>query len=136
MIAIAPFPRSPLGQAAALAGVALLLALLLLGCSDARSGTLTAVNELDDGLRDVAQGCDWREAPDAGYDPREPADCYNVFTGPDARLSTFRLANPCDAPALSSPTLVEPGAPLWGYYDRSEMEEFKILRYERLDACP
>jgi hypothetical protein len=111
------------------------LLLLLASCSNPTDG-LADLQRLDDAARDYAQGCDWREAPDAGYDPREPADCYNVFTGPHARLSTFRLANPCDAPALVSPTLVEPGAPLWGYYDRSEVAEFKILRYERLESCP
>lgn len=136
MIAIAPFPRSRVGQAVTLAGVALLLALLLLGCSDARSGTLGAVDELDDGLRDVAQGCDWRAAGRVSYDPRDPSACYEVYAWLGSRLTTEPLADPCDAPELPSPVLYRPGDELWGYYDRSELETAKVLRNERLDACP
>lgn len=126
-----------LWQVLAAALAAVVVGLLLMGC-DARGATLTAASELDDGLTDVVQGCDWRATSATGYDPRDPTACYNVFTGQNARISFERLGNPCDATSLPSPLLVEPGnaAELFGYWDRSELETFEILRYERLDACP
>lgn len=107
-------------------------------CSGEGGGLSGSVSELGDGLQDAAQGCSWRATRAVGYDPREPASCYDVFTGPNARLADFELADVCDAPELPSPLLVRPGetAGLWGYYDRNEMPAFKILRYQRLDDCP
>lgn len=94
--------------------------------------------DLREELQDASQGCSWRSTRQVGYDPREPESCYYVYTGPNARLAYFELANICDAEKLESPVLVRPGdsPALWGYYDRSERESFEILRYQRLEACP
>lgn len=113
----------------------LALTLLLMGCGGSPA-VYDGVQELDDGLRDVAQGCDWRAAGRVAYEPRDPSACYEVFAWLGSRLTTEPLADPCDAPELPSPVLYRPGEELWGYYDRSELETAKVLRNERLDACP
>lgn len=112
--------------------------LLLLGACSSGEGSQSGLAGLGDGLTDLAQGCSWRATREVGYDPHEPAACYAVFTGPNARLADFKLADVCDAPELPSPHVVRPGetAGLWGYFDRDEMPAFEILRYSRLESCP
>ena len=114
---------------------AFVVALLLMSC-----GTGPAVSdgadELAGAVRDATQGCDWRAAGKLDYETRDPSACYEVYAWLGSRLTTEPLADPCDAPELPSPVLYRPGDELWGYYDRSELETAKVLRNERLDACP
>jgi len=98
------------------------------------------LRELDEGARDYAQGCDWRQQLDvrAELELRHPESCYFVHTGPPARLSEQDFANPCDAQALSMSFLLRPdrNGPVFGYFDRGELDAFKAVRYERLEFCP
>lgn len=112
---------------------ALLLVALLTACGGAETRALK-LDELDEGARDIVQGCAWRGAPTT-VQVHQPEACYNVFTGLHARLADFELADVCDAPALPSPLLVTPGARLWGYFDREQLPAFEPLRFERKE-CP
>lgn len=139
---VTPFPRPPLPVwlSSALftlgAGLAAFLAALLLMSCGGSPAVSDGVLELDDGIRDVVQGCDWRAAGPADFTPRDPTACYEVYSWLPSRLSATELADPCDAAELPSPVLYRPGDKFFGYYDRSEIETWKLLRLERLDACP
>lgn len=112
---------------------AALLGLLLVACGPDDGGALLKLN---DATKDYTQGCDWRAAGVVDYQPRDPAACYRVYAWLGSRLVDFELESPCDAAELPSSVVYRPGSQLWGYYDRSEAETAKVLRNERLDACP
>ncbi len=116
-----------------------LVKILLVCCCacGAADGTAADLKDFDEGARTVLSGCSWRGGPTDEYQPRDPASCNNVVTWLDTRLTDHHLADPCDAVDEPNPVVVRPDHPqLWGYYDRDKVDRFKILRFERLDACP
>ncbi len=140
---VAPAPRAPfppwLSFVVWLLGVgcaAFVAVVLLTGCGASES-VPADFQALDDSVKDYAQGCSWRGAPTAEYEPRSPESCNRVFAWLDARLTDHELASPCDAADEPNPGVVRPEHPqMWGYYDRDKLDRFKILRFERLETCP
>lgn len=116
------------------AALGLLFALFapLVGCG-AAEGTAADLSQLEEGARDLAQGCSWRAAP-GGFEARHPEDCYRVYTQASGRVALDPV-DVCAAPELPRCLLVPPGAEPFGYFDRNAVETFEILRYERDPEC-
>ena len=111
------------------------LVLAAVGCSaDATSSGLDDLSQLDDDARELVQGCTWHEAP-SGFMPWEPESCWRVYLGTATRLSLEPLRHVCDAPQLPHCVLLAGTDKPIGYFDRSQVDAPKIIRYERSPNC-
>ncbi len=112
---------------------ALALLLLLVGCSDFNEKANLQAKEVGEFEQSVVQGCDWRPI-ESGFEPRSDG-CWHVYTGA-ARVSSFELADVCDAPKLPTCVTLRSGEASFGYYDRSEDLYRPIVRYEAAETLP
>ena len=102
------------------------LALLLVSCSSA-APDFSGLDELQGLEGDYSRGCGWRPAPYSFEPPDSEHACWDLYTGPEARLSEDRLSDPCDAPDLDR-LVVYRGAVLWSYFDHDQAPAFKLER--------
>lgn len=107
--------------------LALLGCAILLGCAGA-TGTEQDLSDLREAGQSFAQGCSWRRAP-SGFEPRGPG-CWHVYSGQEARASSFDLSNVCDAPKLPHCATLVTGAESFGFFDRDLPSYDIIVRYK------
>lgn len=109
------------------------LALAAIGCSAGEAAS-NGLDDLGDEVRDVAQGCSWREAP-ADFSPRSTSVCWRIYTQRSMRVSLEPLADVCDAAELPTCLALHGSEQPYGFFDWKQTDRFEILRYERSPNC-